>query len=767
MKEKYHAAELVAQMTLEEKVSLCSGADMFATQEIERLGIPAIHMADGPHGLRKQEGAQDFMGKNGSVTATCFPAACLTGAGFDSALLERMGHMLGKICRAKDVQVLLGPGINIKRSPLCGRNFEYFSEDPLVSGTLGTAYVRGLQAEGVGASLKHFFANNQETRRRTQSSNLDERTMREIYLSAFEQVVKEAQPWTVMSSYNKVNGTYVNETSGFCKNLLKGEWGFEGMMVSDWAAVHDRVAAVKAGCALTMPGDKENDVLLSEAVHDGVLSMEELDECCTDIVALVLHAKENYHPDTAYDFEEAHTFAKQIAGECMVLLKNEGQLLPISSSQKIAVIGRFAVEPRYQGAGSSKVNPYRVSVMPEVTAAFPNVVYADGFGMGDAVDEALQSQAVELAKWADVAVVIAGLPPVMEGEGYDRWVMKLPKCQNDLIEKVCEVQKNTVIVLQNGGAVEMPWADKPKAILEAYLGGEAVSEAIWEVLTGEIAPSGHLAETFPKRYEDTPGYLTWPGEGDSVPYTEGVFVGYRYYESRGMEVLFPFGHGLTYTEFSYSDLNLSQDTFVSGETITAQVTVTNKGNRPGKALVQMYVGTDVGAMGIRRPIRELRGFEKVFLMPGESKPVVFKLDKRSFAHWDMEAKDWRIAGGRYEVQIGASASDILLRAAVNAENEYLPTGKIYDIMTSIGEVSKHPIGKAFMAKVQPMVDAIIAKMGMGSGIQQSMPYAELRPKEAGFLSEPMQTVKRMLPNVSEKEWDELFRQMNQGKASVL
>ena len=756
---KEEIKRLLAAMILEEKASLCSGADMFTSQAVERLGIPAFHMADGPHGLRKQEGAQDFMGKNGSVTATCFPAACLTGSGFDPELLEEMGHVLGQICQNKDIQVLLGPGINIKRSPLCGRNFEYFSEDPLVSGKLGAAYVKGVQAEGVGTSLKHFAANNQETRRRTQSSNLDERTLREIYTPAFEYVVKNAKPWTVMSSYNKINGTYVNETAALCKALLRDEWGFDGMMVSDWAAVHDRVAVIKGGCALTMPADKENDRLLVDAVRSGSLSEAELDSCCADIIALAFKAAENRRPDKSYDFEAAHSLAKKIAAQCMVLLKNEDGILPLDSSRKIAILGKFASEPRYQGAGSSRVNAWKVPSMQEVTEEYKNVTYAEAFGFGNDIDEALETEAVELAKNSDVAVIIAGLPPVMEGEGYDRWVMKLPVCQNALIEKVCAVQPNTIVVLQNGGAVEMPWVDRPKAILEAYLGGEAVSEAIWAVLTGEIAPSGHLAETFPLRFEDNPCYLSWPGEGDVVSYSEGVFVGYRYYQSKGMEVRYPFGHGLTYTDFSYSNLRLSADFFAAGDTLEATVDVTNTGKREGKALVQLYVGVGLGDTGVRRPVRELRGFEKVTLAPGETKSVAFRLDKRSFAHWDMETHCWRIAGGSYQIQIGTSAADVVLRQEIQVENEYIPTGKKYDIMSSIGEVQKHPAAKPFFVKVQPMIRAIISRMGMDKA-QVSMPYAELRPKEAGFLSEPMQTLKRMLPHIPESEWAELFAQLN-------
>ena len=753
--------DLISQMTLEEKASLCSGASMFSTQAIERLNIPSFCMSDGPHGLRKQLGGEDFMGKNESIPATCFPAACATGSSFDRELVRQMGEKLGSICQANDVQVLLGPGINIKRSPLCGRNFEYFSEDPLVSGTLGSAYVQGVQSQGVGTSLKHFFANSQETRRRTQSSNLDERTIRELYTPAFEQVIREAEPWTVMSSYNKVNGRYVNESSQYCKDLLKGEFGFNGVVVSDWAAVHDRTAVIMGGTALTMPGDKANDAVLVEAVENGTLAEENLNAACADIIELALKAEKNRHEHSEYDYEEAHALARKIAAESMVLLKNEDSFLPIDPSKKIAVIGGFATEPRYQGAGSSRVNPWKLQTLPEVTAKYSNVVYAEGFGMDDMPDENRQAAAVEAAKSAEVAVIMAGLPPVMEGEGFDRWVMKLPQCQNELIARICAVQPNTVVVLQNGGAIELPWAEKPKAILEAYLGGEAVSEAIWDVLTGTVAPSGHLAETFPLRFEDNPCYLSWPGEGDESNYSEGLFAGYRWYTSRNIPVRYPFGHGLTYTDFTFSDLHLSDENFRAGDTLTAVVKVTNTGKRTGKALVQLYVGTPLGELQVRVPVRELRGFEKIELQPGESREVSFVLDKRSFAHWDSGVHAWRVFGGNYTVEICENAQDVLLSATVKAEHEYIRDGKVYSIMTPISEVMLHLAGKSFLDGIMPMVNAIIERMGMGKEKQATMPYAGQMPKNTGLMAEPLQTLKRMLQNIPEEKWDDLIKEMNQ------
>ena len=769
--------ELTAQMTLEEKASLCSGETTFRTKAVERLGIPSIELADGPHGLRKQVGAQDFMGKNESIPATCFPAECALGSSFDKALAAEVAEAMAEQWKAAGVQVILGPGINIKRSPLCGRNFEYYSEDPLVSGALGAAFVKAAQEKGIGVCLKHFAANNQECRRRTENSQPDERTMREIYASAFEKVVKEAKPWSVMASYNRINGVYATENADYLKTLLRDEWGFDGAVVSDWAAVHDRTAAVRGGCALTMPGDAAHDNEIVEAVWEGRLDEKELDARCEELLGLIFRCTgsdakecagdclEKSAPECADEiFERGHALARRAAAESMVLLKNEGNILPLSPRARIAVIGTFAKEPRYQGSGSSRVNAWRVPSLPEVTAGMENVRYYDGTLSDVQEDKEKRKEAVAAAKDADVAVILAGVPSVMESEGFDRWTMKLPECWNELIEAVCAVQPKTVVVLENGGAVEMPWANRPAAILEAYLGGEAVNEAIWDVLTGRINPSGHLAETFPLRLEDNPSYLFWPGEGDRVEYPEGVFVGYRYYVSKKAEVLFPYGHGLSYTSFAYSDLTLSRNTYKAGEELKVSVYVKNTGERAGRALVQLYVGTSLGDTGVRRPIRELRAFEKIFLEPGESKKVEFQLDRRAFFYWDKEAHGWRVAGGSYEIQIGRSAEDIVLRRAVEAEAEYLPDGRQYDIMTPVCDALEHPEGKAFLEKLMPRVNAVISRMGMDKA-QETMPYKELMPKNMGLMAEPLQTVMRMASDVPESEWKALFERMNgKGKA---
>ncbi len=752
------AKEIVATLTLEEKASLTSGGETFSTKEVP--AVESLRMADGPHGLRKQEGAQDFMGKNESRVATCFPAACCSGSSFDVEVAKKMGQALGKNAQEQDVEVLLGPGINIKRSPLCGRNFEYFSEDPYLAGSMGSAYVKALQEEGVGASLKHYVANNQETRRRTSNSKVPERAMREIYLPAFEQVVKEAKPWTVMASYNKVDGTYLTENRKYLVDILRGEWGFDGMVVSDWAAVHDRVAAVKGGCALTMPGDALHDHEIVEAVKNGLLDESLLDEACQELVALILKAKDN-KKEVTYDYDKGHELAVDLAKESLVLLKNESQILPLKEEQKVLIVGGFASQPRFQGAGSSRVNPYKVKTMPEVTENCSNVSYVEGFSAeADIYDEALAKEAVAAAKDADVVVVMAGLPAIMESEGFDRYVMKLPECQNRLIAEIAEVQKNTVVVLENGGIVELPWADDVAGILEAYLAGEGACEAIWSVLSGETNPSGHLAETFLINYEDSASYLTWPGEGNEVTYGEGVFVGYRYYSSKNTPVRFPFGHGLSYTDFAYENLQVEKDTYTAGEEVEVRVDVKNTGKCAGKALVQLYVGCKKGATSINRPVRELRRFEKVNLQPGESKTVTFTLDKRCFSYWDEGAHAFRVPGGDYTIEICQDAATVLLQQALTVEDEFMPSGQVYDLMTPIVDVKKNPVGKEFMDEVMPMVNAVIAKMGMDKAAKQ-LPYAAEAPKEMGLLSEPLQTIKRMLPMVPQERWDRLFKEMNE------
>lgn len=692
--EKNEIRQLVSKLTLEEKAGLTSGRDNWFTKAVERLQIPAVRTSDGPHGLRTQAGEVNSLAENSSVPAVCFPAACATAASFDRDLLYRMGEALGQECQALGVQVLLGPGVNMKRSPLCGRNFEYFSEDPLLAGELGAAFVNGVQSQGVGTSLKHFFANNQEHRRMDASSDMDERTMREIYLPAFETVVKKAQPWTIMASYNKIDGIYSTANKKYLTDVLRKEWGFAGLVMSDWGATHDRSVAVAAGCDLTMPAE-DTDGQIVKAVQEGRLSEADLDACCVRLLELAQKAEQNRREDVEFDYEGGHALAREIAAQSVVLLKNEGNILPLSKEADAAFIGPFAAMPRYQGGGSSHINSFRVvSALEAVGSRGIRVRHAAGCCVDGSTDEALLAEAVEAAKAAEIAILFVGLTESMESEGVDRRHMRLPEGHNALVEAVCSVNPNTVVVLHNGSPVELPWAEKPKAILEAYLGGQAVGEAVVDVLYGDVNPSGHLPESFPKRLEDNPSYLYYFGEAGRVTYNEGLFVGYRYYESKKQEVLFPFGHGLSYTSFRYSDLVLNKEKMNEDEELTVSVTVTNTGDRAGRALVQLYIAPEKVEM--IRPVRELKGFEKVELAPKESRAVTFILGKRAFAHWNPVTHSWRCENGAYAVQIGESAHDICLEKNVQIEAEPVPPAGGYSVGMPMGEFAKSLKGHRFL-----------------------------------------------------------------------
>lgn len=660
--EREKIVELVSKMTLEEKAGLTSGRDAWFTKAVERLGIPSIHVSDGPHGLRTIDEADQNLMAGSSIKAVCFPAEVGMAASFDRELLYNTGKELARESQAAGVDVLLGPGVNMKRSPLCGRNFEYFSEDPYLAGEMGAAYVKGVQSEGVGTSLKHFFANNQEYRRMDGSSEMDERTMREIYLPAFEKVVKEAQPWTVMASYNKINGVHATQNKAL-KEILRDDWGFEGIVTSDWGATHDRAAAIAAGCDITMPGEDTDDEIV-DAVKNGTLDETSLDECCVRLLELVFKAVENRRGGEL-DLEKGHKAAAKAAEETMVLLKNDG-ILPLSKTAKVAFIGLFAEKPRFQGGGSSNINAFRTtSALEAAKAAGIDVAYAPGYREDGTTDTVLLGNASDLARKSDVCVIFAGLHDDMESEGADRLHMRMSEGHVELIKTICNFNPNTVVVLHNGSPVEMPWVDAPKAIVEAYLGGQAVGEAEVNVLFGDVNPSGHLAETFPKKLSDNPSYLSFRGEGNRVQYREGIFVGYRYYATKEMDVLFPFGHGLSYTTFEYSDLKLDREVMKPGETVKASVTVKNTGIRAGKALVQLYVAPH--HVEIIRPVRELKGFEKIELQPGESRTVTIELDERTFAHWNEIAHDWKCERGRYDIQICENAHKVLLSKTVELD----------------------------------------------------------------------------------------------------
>ena len=721
--------KLVQQMSLEEKASLCSGEDFWHTKAIERLGIPHMMVSDGPHGLRKQDLKADHLGMNESIKAVCFPAGCAMAASFDRELIGRVGETIGNECQAEGLGVVLGPAMNIKRSPLCGRNFEYFSEDPYLAGELAASHINGVQKRHVGTSPKHFLANSQEHRRMSSDSRMDERTMREIYLAAFETAVKKAKPWTVMCSYNKINGIYASEHHQVLTEILRDEWGFDGFVVSDWGAVNDRVKGVQAGLDLEMPASGGiNDEKIVKAVRDGVLEESVVDLAAERILNIVYQYVENREEHAVWEKEADHAFAREAAAECMVLLKNERGILPLDKAERVTFIGEFAKHPRYQGGGSSHINSFKVESAMDAAKGY-DISYVQGYDLArDVVDEALINEAVQAAKHTWVAVIFAGLPDSYESEGYDRSHMHLPKGQEELIRRVAQVNRNTVVVLHNGSPVEMPWAEDVGAILEVYLGGQAVGAATMDVLFGVKNPCGRLPETFPLKLEDNPSYLYYPGEGDVTEYREGVFVGYRYYDKKKMQVLYPFGHGLSYTQFTYSGLRLSADSMRDTENLTVSVDVQNTGNLFGKEVVQLYVAPQT--TGVLRPDKELKGFEKVALRPGQKTTVTFTLDKRAFAYWNTEIHDWYVQEGEYGILIGKSSRDIVCRGIVQVHStREIP--KHYDENSLFGDLLEDAEAKKVL---EPYWDKISTALGGGAdasdaakeAISEEMTLAMLR-----------------------------------------
>ena len=633
--------KIVSEMTLEEKAGMCSGLDFWHLKEVEHLGIPKVMVSDGPHGLRKQDEKGDHLGINDSIKAVCFPPAVLSACSFDRGLMEEMGKAIGREAQANDVSVVLGPAVNIKRSPLCGRNFEYYSEDPYLAGEIAAAFVKGVQSQHVGTSIKHFAANNHE-----------------IYFPAFETAVKKAQPYTFMCSYNQINGTFASENKWLLTDVLRGEWGFKGYVMSDWGAVNDRVKGLEAGLELEMPASGgDNDAMIVKAVKDGALEEKILDQAVERILRIIFEYADHRKPQE-FTMEKDHEGAQHIAEESMVLLKNENHILPLKTSEKAAFIGGFARNPRFQGGGSSHINCFKTTNVLDSVPCDAQVVYAEGFPADrDFYDKALADEAVKAAAEADKAVIFAGLPESFESEGYDRSHMRLPECQNRLITEILKVQPNTVIVLHNGSPVEMPWLGEIKGLLETYLGGQAGGAAAANILYGKINPSGKLAETMPLKLSDNPSYLNFGG-GEKVEYREGIFVGYRYYDTKEMDVAFPFGYGLSYTTFAYSNLKLSMENPTEKDTVMVSADVTNTGKSAGKEVVQLYI-RDLTGSAIR-PEKELKGFEKVFLEPGETKTVTMELNKRSFAWYNTKLHDWFAASGDYEILVGASSRDIRL-----------------------------------------------------------------------------------------------------------
>lgn len=699
----HHLQSIISQMSLEEKASLCIGASPWTSTPIQRLGVPELIVTDGPHGVRREVDIH-AMGA-GSLPATCFPTASCLASTWDVELIHQLGEALAEECIALHVDVLLGPGVNMKRSPLGGRNFEYFSEDPFLAGELAASYIKGMQGKGVGVSLKHFAANNQEYQRFSIDAAVDERTLREIYLPAFEKAVKNAQPWTVMCSYNKLNGTFASENHDLLTGILKNEWGFEGLVVSDWGAVRNRVAALKAGLDWEMPGPQERRVkAVVDAVRSGELPEALLDEAVRRILRIVFKAQET-PKGGSFAVDAHHALAHKIAAEGMVLLKNNG-LLPLKPAQHIAVIGHAAEKAHFQGGGSSHINPTQVAVpFKEFQARAGNaeLTYAEGYPTDNSFRQELIDQAVSLAKTAEVAILTIGLPTFKESEGYDRADLDLTDQQIALIKAVSAAQPNTVVVLNNGAPLVMgAWIDGVAAVLEAWMMGQAGGAAIADILFGRVNPCGKLAETFPLRLADTPATINWPGEAGQVRYGEGLFIGYRYYDKKELPVQFPFGYGLSYTTFAYSNPTVSAATFKDVDGLTVTVDVTNTGHMAGKETVQVYVHDHQS--GLVRPPKELKGFAKVELQPGETKTVSIPLDFRAFAFYHPEYKQWITESGEFYILIGASSADIrhVLRVSLESTLE-LPC--ILDVESTIREWLADPRGQAVFGAIFAQFEA--------------------------------------------------------------
>lgn len=691
--------QLLQELTLEEKAGLCSGRDFWTTKAVERLGIPSWMMTDGPHGLRKAK--PDGTGFMDAVPATCFPSGAGLASTWNRSLLEEVGQALGRESKAEQVGVILGPGANIKRSPLCGRNFEYFSEDPYLAGQIAKHHILGVQSQGVGCSLKHFAVNNQEKHRMTINAVADERTLREIYLPAFETAVKEAQPWTVMCSYNRINGTYAAENRWLLTTILKEEWGHTGLVVTDWGANNDRVEGLKAGQEFEMPGNGGiTDAAIVRAVRNGTLAPEVLDNAVRRILTVTFRALAGIDTKATFDREAHHALARRVATEAMVLLKNDGNVLPLRAKKNVAFLGAFAKTPRYQGGGSSHMNPTQLdSALEEARKAAPvglEIGYADGYSLQSGQpDPRLLAEARGLAQKAEAAVVFIGMTDDFESEGFDRTHLDIPASHVALLEEVLKVQKNVAVVLSNGSPIAMPWLHQVPAVLEGYLGGQAWGGAVADILFGRANPSGKLAETFPRRLEDNPSYLNFPGDRKTVEYREGLFVGYRHYDALHMDPLFPFGHGLSYTTFEYGAPSLDRTTLTDNQGVTVTVAVTNSGKVAGAEVVQLYVRDRQAS--VLRPLRELKAFAKVFLAPGETKSVVLALDRRAFAFWSPETRDWTVEAGEFELSLGSSSRD-LRRTTVVTVTEGTPCRRVWDQNACLVDLKEHPAGRAFIAR---------------------------------------------------------------------
>ncbi|MBO0901419.1 glycoside hydrolase family 3 C-terminal domain-containing protein [Cellulomonas sp. zg-ZUI22] len=738
----FDVEQVLAELTLEEKASLTSGADSWHTKAVPRLGVPSVMVSDGPHGLRKQDTVLGGPSLASNVPATCFPTAAALGSSWDPALLRRVGEALGRETRAHDVAVLLGPGVNIKRTPLCGRNFEYVAEDPHVAGVLAAALVEGIQSQGVGTSLKHFAANNQETDRMRVSADVDERTLREIYLPAFEHVVTQAGPWTVMCSYNRINGVYASQDTWLLTRVLRDEWGFDGLVVSDWGAVRDRVRALEAGLDLQMPAvGPRPDEEVAAAVRDGLLDEAALDRSARRALHLAARALPADGDPSTLDLDAHHALAREAAAAGTVLLRNEpvdgAPLLPLAGTAGLLVVGELARTPRYQGAGSSQVTPTRLDdALGALRAVDPTIAFAPGFtvaGGPDGDDDALLAQAVEAARTAGTVVAFLGLPGPDESEGYDRPRLGLPDNQLRLLAALAEVNPRVVVVLANGSAVSVtPWRDDVAAVLETWLGGQAGGSAVADVLLGAREPGGRLTETIPLRLEDTPAFGNFPGEAGRVRYGEGVLVGYRWYDTRDLPVAYPFGHGLGYTTWAYDGLRVEVHGEGADVRLDVAVTVTNTGTRTGREVVQVYVRDPEAA--VMRPTRELRAFAPIDLEPGASRDVTFTLGARALAYWHPGLRRWAVEGGRFVVEVGASSRDVRASAVVDVVGEPL-WGELTGDST-LAEWMEHPVGSQVLAAalegaalpdLDPTVAAMVAQMPLrviaDLGVQGLTPQA--------------------------------------------
>lgn len=660
--------DFVEGLTLEERAALVSGKNFWFTAKVP--GVERMMMSDGPSGLRKQDIDASPADINNSVDAVCFPSSALTASSFDDDMLYKLGTHLGIAANAEHLGVLLGPGVNIKRSPLAGRNFEYFSEDPLLAGRMGVAYVKGVQDQGVGVSVKHFATNNRENQRFTSSSNVDERALREIYLAQFERIVKKAHPATLMCSYNRLNGTLNSQNQRLLTDILRNEWGFEGLVMSDWGAVADHIAALKAGLDLEMPGKGQESVdEIVTAVKEGRLQESTLNRSALRVLKMVEKWGKKVTKAAPYDKEEQHEFAHQMADDSIVLLKNDGNQLPLASGQSLAIIGELAAKPRFEGGGSSHVNAHHV-VTP-LEAAPASAKYAQGYSLEEErPNKKLTADALQLAKSSDQVIFFAGFPEKMETEGLDKDTISLPQNQNELLAQVAAVNSHVTVVLENGSVLEMPWADQVSAIVETYLAGEAVGEATWDILSGKVNPSGKLSESFPLRLQDNPTYGTFGKDHDEEDYHEGIFVGYRYYDLHEMPVRFPFGHGLSYTTFEYSDLAVRE----GKDTVKVSFRLANTGKVAGKEVAQLYVANHVSR--VEMPVKELRDFTKVALKPGESQEVTLTLPRRAFAYYNVDKQQWAADNGEYEIMVGSSSRDIRLATNFNLTIGVNPTSAV-------------------------------------------------------------------------------------------